>query len=264
MKFLKAPNLKTLQDVGIFVNVLFVILLPFSLSIHLLYGLLIGWMASVIGANFTAHRVVTHKHYQIPNWVKTILLFVYNCNAIGSIVIYASQHMRHHQYTGTERDPHNPNEKGFLRTHFRFYGDRSNTIDKKIYKKMISDKIYNFYHKYYWLPIISYSAIIALFFPITSLYYYIIAPLVVTFHLSQIQVTLTHLNIFGSYQNYTDTGPARNSYNNKWLKPFLLGEELHNNHHRYPGIANQGSIYHWYDIDVLHWISTNIFKVQTT
>jgi fatty-acid desaturase len=60
------------------------------------------------------------------------------------------------------------------------------------------------------------------------------------------------MNLPGSYQNYLDTEQSKTSYNNWILKPFMLGEELHNNHHRYPGRANQGSNNSIFDYDILY------------
>jgi stearoyl-CoA desaturase (delta-9 desaturase) len=245
------------------INILFFIgllILPFNVLI--LYGILLGWLLSVIGANLVAHRWVTHKHFYIKsNLLKHVFLIIYNLNLIGSIIVYASQHILHHRYTGDhEKDPHSPDRQGFLKTHFRFYGERNFKISLKYFRKLYNTPILRFYHDFYWAPLIVYSLFLILFFPVGYFYYFLITPLFVTFHLSQAQVTLTHMKIFGSYQNFTDTEQSKTSYNNWLLKPFMLGEELHNNHHRYPGRPNQGLSSSIKDYDILYHVFVKRFK----
>ena len=51
-----------------------------------------------------------------------------------------------------------------------------------------------------------------------------------------IRSALVHIKLPGSYKNFE---LADNSWNNKWIHAFDLGEGLHNNHHKYPSRYNE-------------------------
>jgi fatty-acid desaturase len=51
-----------------------------------------------------------------------------------------------------------------------------------------------------------------------------------------VRSALTHIKLPGSYKNFDIDD---DSWNNKWLHAFDLGEGLHNNHHKYPGRYNE-------------------------
>ena len=111
----------------------------------------------------------------------------------------------------------------------------------------MKDKTHRFFHNYYYLIHIITGAVLFLF-GIEYFLAFLIVPAVVSFHIAQIQVGLLHLKLPGSFRNYSNL----ESYNIPWLKPLLLGEELHNNHHANPSHVNRGEHYGIKEYDPLY------------
>jgi stearoyl-CoA desaturase (delta-9 desaturase) len=107
-----------------------------------------------------------------------------------------------------------------------------------------------FFHKYYFLIIISFVALLSIY-DIELAYFLYVLPVTLV-HLCQ-----NHFNYFGHLYGYRNFDTRDNSRNNIWLFPFILGEAWHNNHHHNPSLISTKVKY--YEIDPIAWIIKRIY-----
>lgn len=204
--------------------------------------IVIGWIIANLGHSLFIHRIFTHKHFVINTkyqWVGHLFFTLLN---LGSPVVYASVHMKHHATSGTENDPHDPYHLGFLSTLLSLW-DEHFKPDRKYYKIYMSDPIAKWYHIHH-LQIALFSALLT---PAIA---------VVGYWLSKVVTIAVHIRGLGSGVNT----PPDSSQNLWWFKPLTWGEELHNNHHRYGSRANHNISGNWKEFDMLYYIGRIISK----
>jgi fatty-acid desaturase len=251
-RYIKSPSNRDVQILQLILHLSIIGSLFYIDNVILMYGFFIGLLYSWFGANLTAHRWLTHKYIEVKSTVVKILLhYILTLNIIGSGVVYANVHWQHHQHTDdVDLDPHTPYRNGVLKTYLRMNGDYQFVFNRRLFKKMMSDPISAFFHRYYFL-IIAATIIILYSISIEALLMFFAIPAAVCFHLAQFQAVLTHTKLIGATQNYDRNG-AEHSYNIWWLKPFLFGEVLHNNHHGNPGSPDSGKQGSWKEFDPLY------------
>jgi hypothetical protein len=127
----------------------------------------------------------------------------------------------------------------------------------------MSNPIMNFFHRNYFLIIIAYVLLLALINPILIIFAFAI-PAVMQFQTNAILIALVHSprsKIVGGYRNFETTDRSVNIW---WLKPLLLGEELHNNHHGMPSSITMNSGRGWKDFDPLYYVIKYVIRGKET
>ncbi len=89
-----------------------------------LYGVTAGQIALAVaylvasGMSITVgyHRLISHRAFACQPWLKALLLIGGSAAWQGSALAWSADHIRHHSYTDTGRDPYNIQE-GFLHAH---------------------------------------------------------------------------------------------------------------------------------------------------
>ena len=79
-----------------------------------LFGLL--YVVSGLGITVGYHRLMAHRSYDCPNWVKGALLIAGAWALQNSANKWASDHLRHHAHCDEEKDPYNA-QRGFWHSH---------------------------------------------------------------------------------------------------------------------------------------------------
>lgn len=153
--------------------------------------------------------------------------------------MWAAQHRHHHKHADTELDTHTPRESKFLAFGFWMWLGYDWFFKQKkmrtIPVDLIRDSLIKWVDKWYygiWAAIIAISALISWPFCV----FFVLAPLVWGFMNMGLITLATHIKLPGSYRNYER---ADDSYNNKWINFYLMGDALHNNHHQSPGEYNE-------------------------
>lgn len=220
-----------------------------------------------VGIGF--HRLWSHTSYKTTKAVEFILILLSAATLQGPVLMWASDHYKHHSYTDEEQDPHSPLKysnkiMGFLWSHIGwmiFQNKESKVITRLALVKLGSNKLVMWQFKNYWS--------IALFmnFIFTGLVGYLImgsiqgvAAGIIFMGIGRaIQQQATFFinslcHFFGSRKYSNNT-----SGDIWWLAPFLLGENWHNYHHAFPMDYRNG--FKWYQFDVHKWIIYLMSKV---
>ena len=163
------------------------------------------------------HRVVTHRN-KIGKNMESVLLLVSILGASASAIAWAGQHRKHHRYSDTDKDPHNPALRGKLRSYWQMSDDNSSIA--RYVPDLLRSSMYTFQHKHYFSILASAHIIGLLTLPLQIYWIVLVVPgFVMWFSGSMV-------NAFGHKQQQ----PA----NNIILGVLLLGEGFHANHHEQP------------------------------
>lgn len=202
---------------------------------YFIISLLIGWVVSNIAHYLYIHRIYAHKHFKLNETKHRVLMFLFTLLNLGSPAVYAATHVMHHANSGKAGDPHDPYQLGFVRTFLSLW-DKNFMPDRRLLSRYLRDDITKFYHKHHF-SIAIFSAFFTPFFVIMG------------FYLSKISIIFVHIPKMGyGVKKEHDT-----SVNAWYLKPISWGEELHNNHHANPGMANHNFHQNIKEIDLLYY-----------
>ncbi len=210
------------------------------------------YVVSGLGITVGYHRLMAHRSFTCPNWVKAALLIAGGWALQNSALKWAADHIRHHAACDGEADPYNA-QRGFWYSHcgWLFYGNQR--TDEKYATRLRQDPVVMWQHRYY-LPILLSG--LALTFVVGFLYGGWISGLG-CFMLAGVGRTFAVLNstfcinsichLWGS-QPHSHTDSSRDSW---WVSLLTFGEGYHNYHHTYQSDYRNGP--RWYNFDPSKW-----------
>lgn len=199
----------------------------------------IYFLTGCLGISVTYHRYLAHKSWNAPKWwiyLGSVLGFY---GITGSPIAWANNHVAHHRYVDTDKDPHSPKIMPWWKVqwfsmltpyeNFRFAIKNMNPFQ-------------NMLHKYYFLfhSIILLSFLVFGGLHITAIFY--LVPAAILWNLSNLVNTLNHSI---GYRNH-DTNDS--STNHVVTGILSWGEGWHNNHHAKSGKAQFGE--KWWEFDI--------------
>lgn len=205
-----------------------------------------------LGSGIGAHRYYTHRTFQTSKFWQILISFFFTISCTGSTVGYVLMHRKHHAYSDQEDDPHSPAE-GFWKTWFGMYNVNKLRFGSKAYLKMMKDPINAFFHNYYFGIIGAYALVLGLIDPMLIVFM-LMLPAIGQFHVNAILIALVHSPVVEKIGGYRAHDTKDDSYNLVWLKPILLGEELHNNHHTKPNSVTMNLENNWWEFDPLYYV----------
>jgi stearoyl-CoA desaturase (delta-9 desaturase) len=218
------------------------------------------WYLSLFSQSFLQHRYASHRAFTMNKfWERFFYVFAYitQGSSYMSARAYGILHRMHHAYADTDKDPHSP-------LHFsNFYSMMTHTRD--VFGKVMHNSIEvedRFKHNLPDWPAMdkwgqSYTN--RIMFSLLYIGFYIaFAPywwlyLLIPVHILMGPVHGTIINWFAhKYGNarFKMSNTARNLMPVDFL---MLGEDYHNNHHKFPASANFG--FRWYEIDPIYYIT---------
>lgn len=207
-------NFKTLLLFQIYIHIFFVVgLIQFVSLSNILIILLFHIIFSGLCGTVFYHRVVTHKNL-IKSFFENLLLILSTIGMSGSALAWAATHRQHHKFSDTEKDPHSPKYKGYLRT---YWYSSAGPWSIRYVPDLLRNKKYLFQHNYYFHINILYHLIIFITTPIEIYWLLCIVPGFLMWFTGSI------INCF----SHATTGPI----NNTILGILTLGEGWHKNHH---------------------------------
>ena len=215
--------------------------------------------ATGMGITAGYHRLLSHKTYKAHPVIKFILLFFATATFQGSATEWCSDHVNHHRYVDTEKDPYNINQ-GFWYAHLGWILSlEPNKRDLSNVPELLDDKILRFQHKYFTqLAAISGFLIPAL---IASLWGDFWGGLLLA---GVLRMCIVHHSTFfinslahtlGS-KNYTEAGTARDNLLTALL---TFGEGYHNFHHQFARDYRNGIKFYHYD--PTKWLIKGLYKI---
>jgi stearoyl-CoA desaturase (delta-9 desaturase) len=214
------------------------------------------------------HRCWAHGAF-VPNKVVEFILILLSCFALqGPILKWVSDHVRHHAYTDTDRDPHSPLKfggglKGFFWSHIGWMLTKSPLdIDRAAVKKFSRNKLVMMQFKYYWQIVLFFNTIVPFVIGVACTGTFVggIAGFIFLGIGRAVQQHATFcINSMTHYFGTKDYDKNSTAGDIAWMAPFLLGENWHNFHHAFPSDYRNGP--KWYHFDVHKWIIWTLAKL---
>lgn len=228
------------------------------------------WYLSLFTQTFFHHRYAAHRMFSMSKvWEKIFYIFTYIAqgSAYLSPYVYGILHRMHHAYADTEQDPHSPKYDAnlfsmMLRTR-EIYNDidfnrvspdpkfTTNLPKWESFDKLASSRL----SRVMWIGI--YTAFYVIF--ASSPWLYLLIPV----HVVMGPMHGVIINWFAHKYGYTNFKVGDTSKNLFPVDLVMLGEGLHNNHHKYGGRPNFGV--KWYEFDPVYmaiWIFDKVGIIQ--
>lgn len=201
-----------------------------------------------IGASAIFHRLLSHRSYQAPTWWERLGTVIGTLGGVGSSITWVAIHRAHHRWVDTERDPHSPLHKGWLRVQWLIM---FNQPSLKLVPDLLRSKFHTNMHTYYWSVHLIYALCLLAIDPMAVLYAHLV-PSAMLFHAGGF------INTMGHSWGWQDHKGRDSSVNNPVLGVLVWGEGWHNNHHADP--ANWRFGHHWWQIDVAAYLIALVKK----
>jgi stearoyl-CoA desaturase (Delta-9 desaturase) len=183
------------------------------------------------------HRLITHKSYQAPVWVKWVGSVVAASAGQMGPSWWKAHHLAHHQHTDQELDSHSPHTAprgigGFLWSHGVWLLSRR-TFPTRLPNDVENDRVLRLIDRLHFIPLIALGAIS---YGIGGLEYLGAFCLSTTLLFHGVQTVNSLAHIFGAQPFATDD----QSRNNSLVALITLGEGWHNLHHAFQASSRQG------------------------
>jgi stearoyl-CoA desaturase (delta-9 desaturase) len=209
---------------------------------HWVIAFTVYFLTGSIGMSGTFHRLLSHKSYQAPKWWEYLGTVLASIGGTGSSIAWCAVHREHHRFTDTDRDPHSPHTKGFLKVQFFSMFHQPNV---RYVPDLLRSNFHINMHKFYWLVHVVYAACCYLMDPFAVVYAWLI-PSLFLWHAG------SSINTFSHTLGWQDYETKDTSTNHPVLGLLMWGEGWHNNHHAFPADYRFGK--KWWQIDVTRYL----------
>lgn len=218
------------------------------------------YMASGLGITVGYHRLISHRSFDCPNWVKACFLIAGGWALENSALRWCSDHIRHHARCDQEEDPYNA-LKGFWHSHCGWIFIKSPYRDEKYETKLRKDPLIMWQHKYY-VPIMLSGLLLPFVVGLAhggwigGLSCFLLAGVCRTFLVLNSTFCINSIcHLWGSQPHGTDDS-SRDSW---WISLLTFGEGYHNYHHAHLRDYRNGP--KWYNFDPSKWLIFTLSKL---
>ncbi len=236
------------------------------------YGLLYGYswldwtmfavlyVVTGLGITVGYHRLLTHRSFECPDWVKACLLIAGGWALQNSGAKWTADHLRHHAHCDDPQDPYNA-KRGFWYSHCGWLLDPVPCNDERFGSRVMQDPVAMWQHRNYATIVL---IGLALPFVVGFLHSgwqggiggFMLAGVGRTFAVLNSTFCINSVCHIWGDQPYGTADSSRNS----WLVSLLtFGEGYHNYHHTYPSDYRNGPL--WYNFDPSKWLIFTLSKL---
>ena len=219
------------------------------------------YIVTGLGITVGYHRLIAHRSFDCPNWVKAGLLIAGGWALENSALKWASAHIRHHAQCDQEEDPYNA-QRGFWYSHvgWIFFKD-PHAFDEKYTSRLRQDPLVLWQDRYY-VPLVLFG--LALPFVVGFLYNgwigglgcFLLAGVGRTFFVLNSTFCINSICHLWGKQPHTTVDSSRDS----WVVSLLtFGEGYHNYHHAHQRDYRNGP--GWYNFDPSKWLIFGLSKI---
>jgi len=230
----------------------------FSLFDWLMFGVL--YMASGLGITVGYHRLISHRSFDCPEWIKACLLVTGGWALENSALRWCGDHIRHHARCDQKEDPYNAT-KGFWHSHCGWIFEKSRHRDEIYESKLRKDPIIMWQHRYYVLIVLSglvLPFVVGLFNGgwMGGLSCFLLAGVARVFFVLNSTFCINSIcHLWGSQPHGTEDS-SRDSW---WISLLTFGEGYHNYHHTHLRDYRNGP--KLYNFDPSKWLIFSLSKV---
>ena len=208
------------------------------------------WLFGSIGICLGYHRLLTHRSFQVPNWLEYVITTIGALALQGGPIFWVATHRMHHAYTEDEdKDPYSA-RRGFWWSHMLWLlYPSSEFFNYSCYKRFAPDLERDHYYRWlnrnYLLLQIPFGLLLYGLGGWNFVIYGLFLRSVLLWHSTWLINSASHLR---GYRNFSVDDGSRNLW---WAALLTYGEGWHNNHHAHPNVASSGQ--RWWEIDVTMW-----------
>ena len=219
------------------------------------------YLISGLGITVGYHRMISHRSFRCPDWVKVAFLVAGSWAMENSALIWSANHARHHARVDQEEDPYNA-MKGFWYSHCVWFFMKSPFKTERYAPWLREDPIVMWQHRWY-VPLLLSG--MALSFLVGYAYNGWIGGLgcFMLAGAGRIFLVLNSTFCINSVCHLWGSQPYRRSNSSRdswWVSLITLGEGYHNNyHHTFPRDYRNGPL--WYNVDPSKWVIYALSKL---
>jgi stearoyl-CoA desaturase (Delta-9 desaturase) len=215
--------------------------------------MLVLYVITALGITLGYHRTFTHRSLEASKAVRAVLAVMGSMAIQGSVIVWVSDHRKHHAFTDRDGDPHSPHghgtgfanaAKGLWHAHMGWLFETVGTSERERFAPdMVKDRSMQVIDRLFPL-----WAALGLVIPfavgwiiggglgaaLTTLLW---AGLVRVFVLHHVTWSINSVCHFFGRRRFDVADESRNVF---WLAPFSMGEAWHHNHHAFPTSAFHG------------------------
>ena len=253
--------------------ILILTLAPFTgmiLAIALLWGRAVSaldltifvamYLVSGLGITVGYHRLLTHKSFDTPTWVRVAFAVCGSLAVEGSVISWVADHRRHHAFADKEGDPHSPHLeeregligtiKGLWHAHIGWLTDEVRTEREKWAPDMLKDPAMVKVDRLFpYLAAFSLILPAVIGFVVTQTWMgavtaFLWGGLARAFLLHHVTWSVNSICHYFGRRPFETTDKSTNNWP---LAIISFGESWHNNHHAFPTSAVHGIRKHQID-----------------
>ena len=237
----------------------FAIYLLWNRMVHMssLIVMLCMFILGGFGITLGFHRMLTHKAFQAPDWIRAFLLACGSMTLQGPALNWAATHIQHHANSDMEGDPHSP-VKDFLHGHVGWILDDFQPIIPKYAGPLLKDPLIVFMSKTFFLWVFLGFLIPTLVCGFLGMFHegglhgftqgclegFLWGGLVRVFLNHHVTWSINSICHTYGGRDFETTDASRNNF---IFGILAMGEGWHNNHHAFPRSAFHGM--RWWQID---------------
>ena len=211
------------------------------------------YIVTGLGITVGYHRLLAHRSFTCPDWVKTLLLVAGGWALQNTGLKWASDHIRHHARCDQEEDPYNA-MRGFWYSHCGWLFWRDPNRDEKYASRLKQDAVVLWQQKYY-IPIVLSGLLLPFLVGfmyngwVGGLGCFLLAGVGRTFFVLNSTFCINSVCHLWGAQPHGDSDSSRDS----WAVSLItFGEGYHNYHHMYQSDYRNGP--KWYNFDPSKWL----------
>ena len=217
------------------------------------------YLISGLGITVGYHRMISHRSFRCPDWVKVVLLVAGGLALENSALKWGANHARHHARVDQKEDPYNAT-RGFWYSHCGWFLTKSPYRTERYALWLREDCVVMWQHRWYVSLVLSGLAL-----PFLVGYAYdgwingvgcfLLAGVGRVFLVLNSTFCINSIcHLWGS-QPYSHSTSSRDSW---WVSLITLGEGYHNYHHAFPRDYRNGPL--WYNVDPSKWLIYGLFR----
>lgn len=190
------------------------------------------------------HRYFAHHSYKTNRFFQFCLAFVGGTAGQKGVLWWVAHHRHHHLHSDTDHDIHSAKREGFYWSHIGWMLSREYhaAYNPKMVKDLIKYPELVWLDRNHLLPPLLLAILCFLAHGWVGLVWGFLLGTVLLYHATFAVNSFCHM--FGS-RRYQTGESSRNTW---WLSLFTLGENWHNNHHRFPKSSRHGLF--WWEMDL--------------
>lgn len=193
------------------------------------------------------HRYFAHRAFRTSRAMQLVLAVGGTLALQRGVLWWTANHRTHHRHADGPGDVHSPRLGGFWWSHARWFlsGKHKDVRWEKVrdlsrYPELV------WLDRHYLVPVVSLALLLLWVAGPWGLVWGFFVSTVLLWHGTFIVNSLAHRI---GRRRYDTDDDSRNSLG---IALLTMGEGWHNNHHRYPGAANQG--FFWWEIDLTYYL----------